>query len=146
YKQAALEAALETLTLVKNEDNILPLKKTAKVLLAGPSANNLTSLHSSWSYTWQGNAREYYPESTLTIKEAIENEIGKENVVSSAHEEYGNPANFDVEQLKKDAASVDYIIIFLGEKAYAESPGVIDNLTLDPNQLALAEAAIATGK
>src|SRR5690606_17747844 len=79
YNQVALEAALETLTLVKNTDNILPLKKSSKVLLAGPSANNVTSLHSSWSYTWQGDAGEHYPETTLTIKEAIEKEIGKEN-------------------------------------------------------------------
>lgn len=146
YNQTALEATLETLTLVKNSNHILPLAKATKVLLAGPSANNLTSLHSSWSYTWQGNDIEYYPKTTLTIKEAIEKEIGKENVISSAHPDYKNPLNFDVDQLKKDAANVDYIILFLGEKAYAESPGVIDNLTLDQNQLDLAKAAIATGK
>ena len=146
YDAAALQAALETLTLVKNNDGILPLKKDVKVLLAGPSANNVASLHGSWSYTWQGDAVDQYPETTLTIKEAIENKIGNENVVSSAQRDYKNPKNFDVTQLKKDAATVDYIILFLGEKAYAESPGVIDNLTLDEKQLELAEAAIATGK
>ncbi len=146
YNQAALEATLETLTLLKNDSDILPLKKTSKVLLAGPSANNLTSLHSSWSYTWQGNDAEHYPETTLTIKEAFEKKIGKENVISSAHADYHNPINFDVNQLKEDAAKADHIILFLGEKAYAESPGVIDDLTLDQNQLELAKAAVATGK
>lgn len=146
YNQVALDATLETLTLLKNDNNILPLKKTSRVLLAGPSANNLTSLHSSWSYTWQGNAAEHYPETTMTIKEAVEKKIGKENVISSAHADYHNPVNFDVNQLKKDAANADNIILFLGEKAYAESPGVIDDLTLDQNQLELAKAAVATGK
>lgn len=146
YDSVALEAALASLTLVKNENNILPLEKGKKVLLAGPSANNLTSLHGSWSYTWQGDDMEQYPKTTLTIKQAIEDKIGKENVVSSAHADYKNAINFDVAQLKKDAATVDYILLFLGEKAYAESPGVIDDLTLDKNQLKLAEAAIATGK
>lgn len=146
YDIEALKAARETMTLLKNNNNILPLSKKAKVLVAGPSAQDITSLHSSWSFIWQGTDASQYPEHTQSIKEAIENKIGKKNVISSAKADYSDPANFDVDQLKKDAAKADYIILCLGEKAYAESPGVIDDLTLDKNQLDLAHAAIATGK
>lgn len=146
YDVEALKAAKATMTLLKNNDNVLPLSKKAKVLVAGPSAQDITSLHSSWSFVWQGTDASQYPEGTQSIKEAIEKKIGKKNVISSAQADYDDPANFDVDRLTKDAAKADYIILCLGEKAYAESPGVIDDLTLDENQLALAHAAIATGK
>ena len=146
YDVEALKAAKATMTLLKNNDNVLPLSKKAKVLVAGPSAQDITSLHSSWSFVWQGTDASQYPEGTQSIKEAIEKKIGKKNVISSAQADYDDPANFDVDRLAKDAAKADYIILCLGEKAYAESPGVIDDLTLDENQLALAQAAIATGK
>ncbi|MBL6446338.1 glycoside hydrolase family 3 C-terminal domain-containing protein [Fulvivirga sp. 29W222] len=145
-KAVALNAARETLTLLKNEKSVLPLSKDTKVLLAGPAANNLTSLHSSWSYVWQGKDDSQYPKSTATIKEALEDKLGKANVMSSAQRDYDNAANFDASQLKKDAAKADYIVLCLGEDAYAETPGNIDDLALDSRQLALAEAAIETGK
>ena len=146
YKDAALDAARESITLLKNETDILPLKKNKKVLLTGPAANNLSSLHSSWSYTWQGNNEDAYPSSTLSIKEAIENKIGADNVICNAGRGFGDINNFDVNFLRSNASKVDYIILALGEKAYAESPGIISDLTLDANQIALAKAAIKTGK
>ena len=144
--ETALEAARESITLLKNENAVLPLSKGAKVLVAGPAAHNVTALHSSWSYVWQGNDDSQYPASTQTIKEALEAQLGKANVVSSAQRKYDNAANYDIEQLNKDAQNVDYIILCLGEDAYAESPGSIDDLTLDSRQIALAKAAISTGK
>ncbi|WP_017733932.1 glycoside hydrolase family 3 N-terminal domain-containing protein [Nafulsella turpanensis] len=146
YDSVAYDASLESLTLLKNENDILPLDKGTKVLVAGPGANNLGTLHSSWSYTWQGSDEDLYPEKALTIVEALRNEIGEENVISRSVTDYGAEENYDIDQLKADAAGADVILLTLGEKAYAESPGVIDNLELDPRQLALAEAAAETGK
>ncbi len=145
-EETALAAALESLTLLKNQENILPLKADAKILLLGPAANNVTALHSSWSYTWQGNDDSQYPATTLTIKDAFEKKLGKENVIAKGTRGFHDPENYATEGIKSDAAKVDYIILCLGEPAYAEGPGVIDDLTLDNNQLALAKAAIATGK
>lgn len=146
YKVTAKEAALETLTLLKNGNDILPLDKSKKVLLAGPSANNKSSLHGSWSFVWQGTDESRYPESTLTIKQALQNKIGAQNVISSSISDYNSNVNFDTQKLIREARGVDYIVLCLGEGPYAESPGVIDDLTLDANQLALANAAIKTGK
>ncbi|TRX61342.1 beta-glucosidase [Fulvivirga sp. M361] len=146
YKEVALEAAKASMTLLKNEGGTLPLPASAKVLLAGPAANNVTSLHGSWSYTWQGRDDTHYPGSTLTIKEAFENKVGKANVICHSVRSYEDERNFDTALLRSDAKNADYIVLCLGEDAYAESPGVIDDLTLDPRQQALAQAAVATGK
>ena len=134
------------MTLLENKDDILPIPSSAKVLLAGPAANNVPSLFGSWSYTWQGRDEAHYPTSVLTVKEALENKIGEANVVCRSVRKYADPQNFDLDQLRSDAKNVDYIVLCLGEDAYAESPGVIDDLTLDADQAALAQAAIGTGK
>ncbi|GHA78526.1 glycoside hydrolase family 3 N-terminal domain-containing protein [Pontibacter akesuensis] len=146
YDSVAYQAALESLTLLKNEGNVLPLKKGARVLVAGPGANSLGTLHSSWSYIWQGSDESQYPDKALTIVEALRKELGAKNVVSRSVGDFGAAANYNVAQLKKDAQNVQAIILCLGEKAYAESPGVIDDLGLDANQLTLAKAAKETGK
>ncbi|MEL7001253.1 MAG: glycoside hydrolase family 3 N-terminal domain-containing protein [Bacteroidota bacterium] len=71
YKDVALTAARESITLLKNKNSILPLRKDVKILLAGPAANDITALHSSWSYVWQGNESKYYPSTTLSSKESL---------------------------------------------------------------------------
>lgn len=150
YKEVALQAALESMTLLKNEkvkgQAVLPLSKETKVLLAGPAAHSRTALHGSWTYVWQGNNEEQYPDETMTIKEATEQCIGQENLTCRSLREFGRPENVDVEQLQKDAKNVDVIVLALGEDAYAESPGLLNDLMLDRSQLTLTEAAIATGK
>lgn len=146
YQKVAKQAALESITLLKNENEILPISKSSKVLLVGPAANDVASLHSSWSYTWQGTDDKSYPTSTKTIKQAIEQKIGAKNVISNAVRGFDDKINFDVNFIKSNARKVDCILLALGEGAYSESPGVIDDLTLDQNQLVLANAAISSGK
>ncbi len=146
YKDAALEAARESITLLKNEENVLPLAKDKKYLVAGPGANNVTSLNGCWSYTWQGDNRKEYPEWNKTILDAIKAKIGEGNVVEMAYEGFERRKNFKTEVLTELATDVDAIVLCLGEDAYAESPGVINDLTLDEKQLELAKAAYATGK
>ncbi|WP_068545619.1 glycoside hydrolase family 3 N-terminal domain-containing protein [Thalassotalea crassostreae] len=152
FKQLALEAARDSMTLLKNESLVkngaatLPLSIDSKVLVAGPGAHNLGPLHGSWSYSWQGSNEERYPESTKTLIEAFADRVGADNLSTFAFEGYNNLANYDVDGLAKAAQSVDYIILALGERSYAESPGALDDLTLDKNQIKLAQAAILTGK
>ena len=68
--------------ILKNKNNVLPLKKGTKVFIGGPGANNKSSLHGCWSYSWQGDEEFRYPDSTLTIKKALEKYIGKEYIIS----------------------------------------------------------------
>lgn len=146
YQELALDAARESMTLLKNSDGALPIASGARVLLAGPAAMNLGPLHGSWSYSWQGDKEEAYPETTLTLDEALIAKLGRERVETVAAVGFDNEGNYDTNSLVEKAADVDYIILALGEPAYAESPGALDDLNLAAEQKALARAAASTGK
>jgi beta-glucosidase len=146
YQTLALQAAHEAMTLLKNEENILPLSHTAKVLVAGPAARSISALNGCWSYTWQGKDERWYPADSKTIVEALRDKLGAANVQTTAEKGFDSPANYDTAALKTAAAGVDAIILCLGENAYAESPGNTMDLALPGEQVALARAAAATGK
>ncbi|UXP32685.1 glycoside hydrolase family 3 C-terminal domain-containing protein [Reichenbachiella agarivorans] len=146
YQEVALTAALESITLLKNENGTLPLDTTAKVLLMGPGANNLGALHGSWSYTWQGQDENQFADETLTLKEALEAKIGVANVICNTTGNFDDSENTNIAFLNSHAAKSDVIMLVIGEKSYAESPGGIHDLNLADNQIQLAKAAYATGK
>ena len=145
YQTIALDAAHEAMTLLKNQDNILPLSKDKKILIAGPAAQSITALNGCWSYTWQGNQEQLYPADSKTIAAAISDKTGNEHVTIAGVKGFDNPENYDTLKLKTAAVGADVIILCLGENAYAESPGNTGDLACPENQLALAKAA-ATGK
>lgn len=146
YQDIALDAARESMTLLKNSNNMLPLKRSAKILVAGPAAQTISGLNGAWSYTWQGKDEHWYPADSKTILQSIIDKAGAANVVTSSVNGFENAQNFDVERLKDGAVNADVIILCLGENAYAESPGNTRDLALPDNQRLLAEAAVATGK
>jgi beta-glucosidase len=145
YQQAALQAAHEAMTLLKNQNNILPLSKDKKILVAGPSASSIAPLNGAWSYTWQGNQEQWYPADSKTIGQTIAEKTGGKASVLSV-KGFDNAQNFDTARLRSAAQDADVIVLCLGENAYAESPGNIRDLALPENQMALARTAAATGK
>ncbi len=143
-EQTNLEASEESISLVKNENNFLPLSKNIKVLVTGPTANLLSPLNGGWTITWQGNEESLYPKDKPTILSAIEEKIGAANVTYIPGSTFDSL--LDVGNAVNAARKVDAVILCLGEKAYCETPGNIDDLTLDDAQLELAKAVIAAGK
>jgi beta-glucosidase len=146
YQTLALNAAHEAMTLLKNQDNVLPVSKNAKVLVAGPSAQSISALNGCWSYTWQGKEEQWYPADSKTILQAITDKLGAANVTTTTAKGFDNAVNYDAAKLTAAAAGVDAIILCVGEDAYAESPGNTRELALPDDQLALAKAAAATSK
>jgi beta-glucosidase len=146
YQQLALDAAHEAITLVKNNNAILPLAKNKKVVVIGPTSQSVAALNGSWSYTWQGNQDQWYPANSKTIAQAIADKAGAENVTIIGGKGFDNWENYNIEKLKASAANADLIVLCLGENAYAESPGNIRDLALPEEQQQLAAAAFATGK
>jgi beta-glucosidase len=144
FTKQNLNAAHESITLVKNDSNVLPLKKNSKVLVSGPTANMLSPLNSGWTITWQGNEESLYPKDKNTILKAVQNKVGTFNVVYAEGTTFDSEV--DIQAAVKSASGVDAIVLCLGEKAYCETPGNIDDLTLDEAQLKLADALIKTGK
>ncbi len=152
FEQAAYETAQESMTLLKNENSILPLSKNSRVLVTGPNSNSMRALHGGWSYSWQGSGVEEYSEGYSTILDAIKAKVGGRNVVYHEGVRYDNDAKYwvdeayDIQGAVRAAASVDYIIIALGENSYTEKPGDLHDLSLSENQVKLAEALSKTGK
>lgn len=153
YKLKALESALESITLLKNKDNTLPLSKNANVLVMGPTANNLTYLNGAWTHTWQGMDSSYNTAGCLTVYEAIKKEIGSENCSYMQGAELYMENDFEsckltgnVVELTNKAGKSDVIVLCLGEIPSTEKPGDIHSLDLLEAQIRLAEMAYATGK
>lgn len=158
YPQVALQAARESITLLQNRNNILPLAKDKKILVTGPTADSLISLNNGWTYVWQGSEPSLYPNDRPTVQAAIAEKLGGKinfvpgtRIVRKANStSNNNPTNIDQEvdipAAVAAAKSADTIVLCLGEGSYTEHPGNIDDLTLPEIQLKLAEAIIATGK
>ena len=53
-RDGTLKAAQESITLLRNQNNTLPLSSTAKVVVTGPSADSMTNQLGGWSVSWQG--------------------------------------------------------------------------------------------
>ena len=143
-RKVNLQAAQEAITLLKNEPKTLPLARDRKVLVTGPTANLLSVLNSGWTITWQGDNEALYPQEKYTILEAIRAKIGEDNVT------YVNAVMFDEEKdipgAVAAAQNVDVIVACLGEPAYCETPGNIDDLTMSEPQVKLVKELAATGK
>ena len=145
FPAVALAAAEESITLLKNDHDILPLALASKVLVAGPAAKSISALNGCWSFTWQGTDEKWYPKGLLTIVDAIQEKIGTENVLYRKGVSFDG-APVDVDAAEADARSADVVVLCLGEDAYAETPGDINDLNLPEGQLELARRLYATGK
>jgi beta-glucosidase len=152
FTNDALKMAQESMTLLKNEDQVLPLSKDTRILVAGPNANTMRALNGGWSYTWQGSNSEDFTAGYSTILDAITAKVGANKVIFKEGVRYDNEASywvdeaFDIAGAVRAAASVDVIVLVLGENTYTEKPGDLHDLTLSENQLALAQALAKTGK
>lgn len=158
-REVSLQAARESMTLLKNSDSLLPLSKSAKVLVTGPTADSMISLNNGWSYVWQGSEESLYPKDRHTIRRAIEAKIGQANVTympgTKITRPAGSPSNstptdreeeVDIAAAARAAQNADVVVLCLGEGSYTETPGNITDLNLGEPQLKLAEAILATGK
>jgi len=142
--ETSLEAARQAITLLKNTDGILPLKKNAKILVTGPNANMLSVLNGGWTYTWQGNLEEVYPQEKMTVLEAVEEKAGKGNVTFIPGTEFDKEV--DIAAAVNALKQSDYAIVCLGELPYCETPGNIDDLRLPEAQYKLVEQLATLNK
>lgn len=152
FAKLALEGATESMVLLKNEGNILPLQHGKKILLTGPNANQMRCLDGGWSYTWQGHRTDEFAGKYNTIYEAFCNQYGKENVVLNQGVTYNETGKYWEEnepqiQGAVDAAkNADVIVACIGENSYTETPGNLTDLWLSENQRNLVKELAKTGK
>ncbi|WP_246033972.1 glycoside hydrolase family 3 protein [Thalassotalea mangrovi] len=117
HRAVARQAVRESLVLLKNKGNVLPLNPTQKILMAGDGADNIGKQSGGWTITWQGtgNTNEDFPGGTSIY-------AGFEKAVKAAGGDIELAADGNY-KVKPDVA-----VVVFGEEPYAEGIGDIDNL------------------
>ena len=152
HHQLAYKAASESITLLKNNDNILPLKGNPRILVTGPNANNMRTLNGAWTYSWQGDLTDDFAGDYNTIFEAVRNNFGSNNVKYVPGVSYRKGGNYyDMDEISinkavQEARRSDYIVLCLGENTYTEKPGDLNDLNIHKLQSKLALELSKTGK
>jgi len=140
-REETLSAAQESMTLLRNQSNTLPLSPSAKVVVTGPSADSMTNQLGGWSVSWQGvfgaghvccmGPANQIPPGT-TVQAGVTNADSNAVYVPDGNTAASTPA--------------DAYVVAVGEKAYAEGLGDNPAPQLPPDQKALIKALEATGK
>jgi beta-glucosidase len=152
FHRAAYNTAAESITLLKNINNTLPIRANAKVLVTGPNANSMRTLNGGWTYTWQGERTDEYAAEHNTLLEALQKKLGTNNVTFEPGVAYKMKGAYNEDSIVninaavQAASGVDYVLLCIGENSYTETPGNTNDLNLSENQVALAKALIQTGK
>ncbi|KAJ8663614.1 hypothetical protein O0I10_000860 [Lichtheimia ornata] len=142
--ELARQAARESITLLKNDDDLLPLKPDQRVLVVGPTGSDLSHLAGGWTIYWQGatddgwqgkvDDEQFYSNGT-TIYNGMRAAAPEDAVIDymPAFDEEGNDLN--MEEVLKAAESYDVIVAAIGERVYAEAPGDIHDIRLPRGQI-----------
>lgn len=132
----ALEAARESIVLMKNDANTLPLTpdKISNLLVAGEVVNLKSPLSGGWTLRWINKDESLYPEYVLTPLAALQKEFKSVTLAASDAE------------IKAKASRSDAIVVVAGEMPYSEGFGSITDINLPEAQLKTIETALATGK
>lgn len=152
HEACAKQAADESITLLKNAEQILPLRKGVKILVTGPNANSMRPLNGGWAYSWQGEKVDEFAGKYDTFYEAIAKEFGSDNVTLAHGVEYKMDGQYyeeltpDFDAAVRAAEGADVIIACLGENSYCETPGNLNELRLSDNQLELVKRLSQVGK
>ncbi len=115
YRAVAEKAVEESLVLLKNEGNVLPLKPGTGVYITGPAANNAQAQCGGWTVDWNRSPRKEI-EGVTTIEEGLKQKA----------EEFGLTVYTDPE----DSSKADVVLLCVGEQAYAEWNGDTEDLQL----------------
>lgn len=158
---AAREIATRSIVLLKNEKELLPLKKTGKIAVVGPLANSKSDMLGTWS--WKGKA-----ENVVSILEGIKNAAGtKAEIMYAKGSSYTtDPYLLNVSKKKADyltpspekekelldeakniAAKADVIVAVLGEsRDWSGEAASRSDINIPECQQTLLKEMIATGK
>ncbi|KAJ2337189.1 hypothetical protein GGI00_000399 [Coemansia sp. RSA 2681] len=138
--EAARDAVRESVTLLKNANNVLPLNKYERVLFVGPTLNSTRYMGGGWNVHWQGpsdaEGDAVYQGFGDTIIKGVQQVTGTVPLYMPGVDIDG-AALIDIEKVIAAAKQADKIVIGLGEKTYAENGGNIDSLVLPWQQLNL---------
>lgn len=113
HRNIARESVRKSLVLLKNDANLLPIKKASRVFVAGKNANNLGHQCGGFTLSWQGVSGNDAIEGGTSIWQGI---LQHSPHADLSQTEYGTDA---------DPAKHDIAVVVIGERPYAEGPGDI---------------------
>jgi beta-glucosidase len=149
-RRVSLQAARESVTLLRNRPvadgaSLLPLSDEQDVLVTGPTAHSMQSMHNGWSYTWQGGgaAQQMFPAGRPTLMEAVRETVGEERTTYVPGATLTDPERMDAAVAA--AREADVAVVALGEGAYAETPGNLNHMALPRAQRTLLRRVADTG-
>ena len=142
----AVDAARESMVLLKNEQNTLPLApaRVKRLLVVGPSAESRANLSGGWTLAWQGRPEDAYPKDVPTLVEALRKEYPNAKVETLPYRDA--KGKMLLTSIAAAAKQADAIVLALGERPYTEGLGNTSDLTLPDDQQQLTRAAQASGK
>ncbi len=150
HKSAARKTAEESITLLKNDKDILPLSADQRILVTGPNANSMRTLQGGWTLSWQGEKVERFIENKNTFLTSIKSHAQNVEYIPGVSYKmdgaYWEEENIDISKAVKAVQNVDVIVACVGENTYTEKPGDLNNLSLSENQQNLIIALAETGK
>jgi len=141
----SLQIAQESITLLKNQNDLLPLSTTNnKILVTGPAGNSLAIMNGGWSIEWQGLPSDEGFPGGVTLYQGVESIC-----VDNCDVQYIQGCNFtdltDSDLAVAAAKQSQFVILAVGEGPEAEMPGDINDLTISPSQQQLFALLQATG-
>lgn len=121
HRAVARQAVRESLVLLKNRGQLLPLSPTARILVAGDGADDVGKQSGGWTLSWQGtgNQRADFP-NAQSIWDGVKQQV----------ETAGGHAELAVDGRYRDKP--DVAIVVFGEDPYAEFQGDLPNLLYKP--------------
>jgi beta-glucosidase len=129
HRQVARQCVRESLVVLKNERQILPLRKSGRIHVAGSCADDIGNQCGGWTITWQGKSGETTKGTTILS--------GIRKVAEGAEVSYSRDGS--------GAAGSAIGIAVIGEKPYAEMQGDRTDLHLDAEDVAVVERMRTAG-
>ncbi len=146
FAEKSYRAALESITLLKNDNGTLPIGvDNQRILITGPTSDALTALNGPWSRTWAGDDPSYDDPGKKTLLEALQDAFGDAQILHTPGTSYEGEVESEQHLLQK-AGESDLVIVCLGERPATEKPSDIDELDLPQNQLELVQRLHNSGK
>ncbi|MCH7398083.1 beta-glucosidase BglX [Belliella sp. DSM 107340] len=161
HRKIAREIASQTFVLLKNEGNILPIKRESTIALVGPMADNKENMAGTWSVAGKFDK-------AISLREGLENAVGdkakvvyargsnitSDSILESRVSIFGKPTYRDErseEEMIKEALAVaknaDVIIAAMGESAEMSGEASSrSDIEIPENQRNLMKALLKTGK
>ena len=144
-REASYDAALTSITLLKNDGDVLPLENPSPaIIITGPTANFLPSMVGGWTFHWQGPTGNDDPgfnngnnDEQATLLSGLQEKFADVTFKPFEFSTAGSDVAAGIESIVSTCTPESYVVISVGEQPYTEKPGDVRDAHLPDGQLRL---------